>query len=478
MSQIIFKVLKPFLRKYSFDFLREPNVQEKQDHLVRKKLKMLEPSNLGKALGVSGSGKVSELPITGYDFYVPFYKNPKEGDFMYPLNEYVKTQTSGTMGKPKIYMAPQVGFKENLKRTALTLLFICTHDGEKMRLEIGDTIYANMPGGSFLSAFMGDSFKKNQSLLKLIPENSNQMSFEEKVQYFINNHEKIDIAYMTVTSFLDDIVPKVKDELYLKGFFTQDMSAGPLKEEIKKASGNYPKTIYGSTESMLCGLPSLQYPGAFFMDWRVIYPEFVKEDEAIEHDIDKLDETPELIPLMDVKKGERYQIIATPLFNDITRYSMPDLLECISNGDDLLSTDLPIFKYYTRSDRLMVLHNFTRISEEEMITIMKNAGLPLVDFTARKELEGAREYMHVYLELSNEMSQEEAYTKLNEALVEFDKDWRDLSNFMKFKPLKLTLLPKGSFHKFFNAKEGMARIARISMRDEQFKLLMQVASIV
>ena len=104
---------------------------------------------------------------------------------------------------------------------------------------------------------------------------------------------------------------------------------------------------------------------------------------------------------------------------------------------------------------------------------MKNAGLPLVDFTARKELEGAREYMHVYLELSSEMSYEEAYQKLDSTLLEYDKDWRDLSNFMKYKPLKLTLLPKGTFHKFFNTKEGMARVARIGMRDERFKLLMQ-----
>ena len=456
------------------DFLRESNVQEKQEQLVNKKLKMLKPSNLGKAFGIQDSMKISELPLTGYDFYVPFYKNPKEGDFMYPLNEYVKTQTSGTMGKPKIYMAPQVGFKENLKRSGLTLLFICTYDGEKMRLEIGDTIYANTPSGSFIASFMGDSFRANQSsFMKLIPENASQMSFEEKVQFFIKNHKKIDIAYMTVTSFLDDIVPQVKDDMYLKGFFTQDVSAGPLKEEIKKASGNYPKTMYGSTESMLSGLPSLQYPGAFFMDWRVIYSEFVKEDDAIQYDINRLDETPEILSLIDVKKGERYQLIATPLFNDITRYSMPDVFECISIGDDLLSTELPIFKYYTRSDRLMVLHNFTRISEEEMITIMKNAGLPLVDFTARKEFEGAREYMHVYLELSHEMTHEEAYKMLDAALLEFDKDWRDLSNFMKFTPLKLTLLPKGSFHKFLNAKEGMARIARIGMRDEQFKLLIQ-----
>jgi hypothetical protein len=477
MSLLIFKAIKPFLRKNSMDYLQESNVREKQEKLVVKKLRMMGSSNLGKSIGVQSPLDISKLPLTGYEFYTPFYKNPKEGDFMYPLTEYVKTHTSGTMGKPKVYMAPQRGFKENLKRAALSLFFICTHDGEKSRLDIGDTIYANLPGGSFLASFMGDSFRKNQSsILKLVPENSNQMSFEEKVDYFVHNHQEVDVAYMTVTSFLDDIVPRVEDQIYLKGFITQDTSAGPMKEEIKKASGNYPKTLYASTESMLSGLPSIQYPGGFFMDWRVIYPEFIEEDDALSTDTVKTEEYPEIVPMMDVKAGKRYQLIATPLFNDITRYVMPDIFECMAIGDNILGTDIPIFKYYTRSDRLMVLHNFTRISEEEMISLMKNAGLPMVDFTARKELDGAREYMHVYLELNQSMPYEEAFEKLNAALLEFDKDWRDLSDFMSFTPLKLTLLPKGTFHKFLNTKEGMARIARIGMREERFNMLMEQAS--
>ena len=80
--------------------------------------------------------------------------------------------------------------------------------------------------------------------------------------------------------------------------------------------------------------------------------------------------------------------------------------------------------------------------------------------------------MHVYLELGSDMERDEVFDKLNAALLEFDKDWRDLSNFMKFCPLKLTILTRGTFHRFLNTKEGMARIARIGMRDEQFNLLM------
>jgi len=278
---------------------------------------------------------------------------------------------------------------------------------------------------------------------------------------------------MTVTSFLEDIVPRVEDDIYLKGFITQDVSAGPMKEEIKKVSGNYPKTLYASTEAMLAGIPSLQHPGCYFMDWRVIYPEFIPEKNSVDSEISRLEEYPEVVPMMDVQAGKRYQLIATPIFNDLTRYVMQDVFECVSLGDDILQTDLPMFKYYTRSDKLMVLNNFTRINEEEMIMVMKNAGLPIVDFTARKELEGAKEYMHVYLELTSNMPDEEVYKRVNDVLLEFDKDWRDLSDFMKYTPLKVTQLPKGTFKRFLDNKEGMARIARIGMRDERFDLLLR-----
>jgi len=468
---MVFRILKPYLRSRAMGFLHEKNVPEKMEALVQKKLQMLSVCNLGKKLGAD-ENPIKKLPLTGYEYYTPFYKNPTEGDFMYPMSEYVRTYTSGTMGKPKVYLASRSGIKEDLKRAGLSLFFICTHDGEKSRLEIGDTIYANLPGGNFLAAFMGDSFKKNQSsILRLVPENSNEMSFQDKVEYFIKSYRDVDIAYMTVTTLMDEIVPKINDQVYLKGFITQDISANPLKEDIKRVTGNYPKTLYASTETLLTGLPSIEYPGAFFLDWRTIYPEFVAEEDALDSNTAMVEDPPEILSMMDLQVGKRYQFIATPLYTDVTRYVMPDIFECIAQGDEVLGCSIPIFRYYTRSDKLVVLHNFTRISEEEMLMILKNAEVPFVDFTIRIDPEGAKEFMHIYLELSQPVEHDELYNKVNASLLQFDKDWRDLVNYLKYNPLKITTLSKDSFKKFLRRKEGMARVARIGMTDEQFKLL-------
>ena len=58
---------------------------------------------------------------------------------------------------------------------------------------------------------------------------------------------------------------------------------------------------------------------------------------------------------MDVEIGKRYQVIATLHKTDITRYVMPDILECVALNDDILNTDLPVFRYYARGDNIIKL---------------------------------------------------------------------------------------------------------------------------
>ncbi len=476
MAQLVMRAAKPLIKRFALGFLNERNVGAKEEALIRKKVKRVAGTSLGKRLGVEQSAGIDKIPFTGYDYYMPFFREPHEGDFIYPLNDYVRSQTSGTMSRPKIFLLPMTGFKENLRRSALSLFFICTHDGTRPLLEVGDTVYANLPGGAFIGGHVTTTLRSSQpEFVKLVPEDSSNMSFKEKVDYFIKHHEKIDIAYMTVTTFLDEICPQVDDQIYLKGFLTQDISAGPLKEEMKKKSGHYPKTVFGSTETFLSGLPSVEHPGSFFFDWRVAYHEFLPENQTVDPNIVTLTEPPETIGMMDVEPGKRYQLVVTPIYNDLTRYVMPDIFECVSQGDSLLNSDIPVFKYYSRADRLLVLHNFTRINEEEMVSVLHDAEIPFVDFTARGELDESREFLSLYIELSEAMSEDEVLDRVNKRLLEFDKDWRDLSDFMNYTPLRVTLLPKDTFKKYLHRKEGMARIQRIGMRGERFKELLSLA---
>lgn len=474
VNKYIFQILKPLIKKRAIDFLNDTKYIQKNEYYLRDKITKLSNSNIGKKIGAEKSNNIKDFPLTGYAFYEDFFRNPNEGDFIYPLNDYVRAMTSGTMGKPKTFLLPRKGLKSNINLTGPSLFLIGTYDGNKSTLEADDVIYTNTPEGSYFTAHVKAAHGKGgTSFGKVVPPNANSMTFQQKVDYFIDHHSEIDIAYMTVTTLLEEVYPEIGTEIPLKAFFTQDLSAGPLKERIKKITGGYPRTVFGSTESMMSNLPSLEHPGGFLFDWRVIYPEFIPEKERVEVNI-VTQEAPEILTLDEVEVGKCYQFIATPFYNDMTRYVMPDIFECIDSGDDLLNSETPVFKYHSRADQLLVLHNFTRINEEEIIDAMVLADIPFVDFTIRKEMDGSREYMGLYVELSSDISESEITERLNSVLMENDKDWRDLVNFLKFVPIKVNKLAKGSVNRYLQNKDGVPRLARIDLREELFNELLKV----
>jgi hypothetical protein len=70
------------------------------------------------------------------------------------------------------------------------------------------------------------------------------------------------------------------------------------------------------------------------------------------------------------------------------------------------------------------------------------------------------------------MSEEDITAKLHRELYEYDKDWRDLSDFMSYTPLKVNILPENSFKKYLETLKGQVRISRVGMREERLKQLL------
>jgi hypothetical protein len=471
-TESLLRVVKPLLESNALGFLREGDIAGKQRDLIDKRVREFASCGIGKRLGIHSGMDWRGVPLTTYSFYYPYFNQPSGGDLLYPLENYVRAHTSGTMGRPKSFLLPKKALQDNLQKTGLTFMLLCTHDGEKIRFEVGDVIYRNAPGGNFLSGFMHQEANSIASKwVKSVP--SDELSFKDKVEYFIQHYKEVDVAYMNVPTLLEEVYPRIGEELHLKGFYTQDRSAAILKEEIKRVTGGYPKVIYGSTETMFSALPSIEHPGGFFFDWRVIYPEFIPEEKALTTDAGRIDEPPEMVSMTDVEVDHRYQLVATPLRNDLNRYVMPDIMECIDTGDSVLGSEAPVFTYYARCDRLVMLHNFTRISEEELIRVLKDSDIPLVEFTARREMEGTRDYMKIYLELSKHVEEDTVKERIEGQLLSFDKDWRDLKSYLRYDPLKVQILPRGSFSRYLDARGGLPKVERIEMRDENLNLLLE-----
>lgn len=487
--------VKPMMK-----FLHEKAIPEKQEKMLKKKFSLLSKTAIGKEIGVNKETKIVNLPLTSYPLYSQFFNNPTQEAFMYPLKYYTKALTTGSMGKAKWYLNP-LPHEIDVVAGYLASMAAVSHDGEKYCLREGYTIYANLaPPPYYAGVGWNRMVRARPNVLRFLtlfkfyePSRILELSktfrlfkklnflpvdqaapYQDKVDIFIKNFKRIDMAMMPVGTFLNLVYPRIKGPIPLKAFATQDTSADFYKDQIKEITGVYPSTIYGATETGACGIPSPEHSMGIFFDWRTVYCEFLPEKKFISTNIQKKFES-EAIPLDEVKVGQKYQLVVTTLHSELTRYVMPDVFECISKEDNILGISFPIFKYYMRAFKQISLHNFTIIDEKTILSALKDADIEVRDFTARLEVVDGMDYLAIYIEPRKEYAKSEVLTKIHESLCEIDKGYLELSAYQKYSPLKITLLPEGTFSEFLKRKVGMPHLIRIEMKAEDFGLILSIA---
>ena len=467
------KIILKNLKKNAFSAFQVQleHALEKQEKSVKAKFKRMENTDIGTKLQIHPGSGLESIQFTNYAFYEPFYNNPSPSSFMYPLEEYVRIKTSGTTGKDKWFLIPRRAMRAALRETGLPIAFAAFHDGEKITMEYGDTIYLNMGPAPYISGAMVSmgSKEKQVPFLNLVP-NIN-LSYKQKVEYFTLNHKKIDAAWIMASTLVNHIMPNVHEPVHLKGLMLlDDLVARAYKKEITEFTGVSPKTSYASTETPACSIPSIQYPLGFIFDPRRGVFEFspLEKDEKSNHRV---------LGLENVQVGEKYRLYFTDLIGELTRYDTTISFKCIAKGDDLLFSDFPIFEYHSRLDKAISISNYTRITENELITTFKNAGVQFMDFTAKVERESGYEYLHLYVELLAKKSPKEVETAIHQQLYTNDGDYKMLADFFDYVPIRVNLLPKGTIAKFLEQRAGgVPKMTRIDMKEEDFNQLMTLAN--
>ena len=457
------RILKPFQLPLQL-------VVEKQEKMLKDKFGRMKNTDIGKKLQISQVGKLKEIPITDYDFYNPYFSNPTPRAFMYPLDNYERVKTSGTAGEEKWFMLTRNFIVNSAFKTGLSITLLTTHNGNNIALNYGDMIYINTAPRPFATGVMTSlvSGQRDRFPLFNIVPNIN-LSFEEKVTFFINNYESIDSANMQASILISRIIPEIKKKttkpkFKLKGLYCPDtVIADEYFDEIKEFFGVPPRTCYNSTETLSCSIPSVEHSLGFILDWRQGLFEFIPVKEGI------IEES-EAIGIDKVEIGKVYQVLYTGFENELTRYNTFNAFKCIAKCDNLLGIDSPIFKFHARLEKNVALNDFTRISENELITAFKELGIPFVEFTSIKEIEKGLEYLTIFLETTADIGEKKIQEMLHKKLYEMDRDYRDLSVFFSYVPIRVSLVPLGSFAKYLEKKIAtVAKVDRILMQDGNFK---------
>ena len=461
------KMVLEILKKRAFKSNQIPigKALEKQGKLLEVKFKKMETTEIGRKLGVHKGLQLQSLQITDYSFYEPFFNNPTPSAFMYPLEDYLRVRTSGTTGKEKWFLIPQQAIKNSFRRTGLLALLASFHNGEKINLEYGDVAYVNVSPRPFLGGTILSS-SGDVGFIKIVP--NFDLSYRDKVSYFISNYEKIDAATLHASTLISQIMPAIGKPISLKGVSVRDSQVGEMyKEKIKDFVGCYPKTSYGSTETLICSFSSVQHPLGFIFDWREGITEFkpIKNNTPMD----------ELIGMDEVKVGGTYELVFTSFDTEITRLDTNDAFSCVAMGDNVLGIDYPVFKFEGRTDKVLSVQNFARVTEDELIKVFKNASISFVEFTAKTEIENGLEHLAIYVEVYQEdLPVEEVKEQVHKQLCKIDQDYKELVDFFEYVPLKIHLMPKGVFSKYVQERPGMPRVDRINMVDEEFRKLLKL----
>jgi hypothetical protein len=304
-------------------------------------------------------------------------------------------------------------------------------------------------------------------LFKVVP-NFN-IPFEVKVKHFINNSDKIDVAVTQASIIVSQIIPALRKPINLKGLFCLDTPIAEMYyDKITQFTGTSPKTAFASTETLHCSIPSAQHPLGFFLDWRRGLFEFIPLRQASDQS--------NLIGITEIKVGETYRAIFTSLETELTRYDTMNALTCIAQGDDELGVDYPIFKFHSRLEKTISLHNFTRISENELITVLKQSGLEVAEFTAKTITMEGLQYLKIYLETDDKRNKEELAQSIHKGLILHDNSYKELTEFYHYTPIRVNLMPRGVFGKFLIGKPAtVAKIERIEASDEELNNLFETA---
>jgi hypothetical protein len=278
-----------------------------------------------------------------------------------------------------------------------------------------------------------------------------------------------------------------RDLWSLKFIASMGTDSAIYKEKIKDLWGRAPLDVYGNSETTIIASQAWDYNHMTFFP-NLNFLEFIPEDEYFKAQLDP-DYRPKTVLLNEVKAGENYELVITNFHGGaLVRYRIGDMLKFKSLRNEKLGIDLPQMVFERRADDLIDL-GFMRLTERVIWQALENSSIQYKEWTARKEF-GRKEVgktpkLHIYIELldGNTATEISIADTIYEEIKKIDDGlyvYNDLASFERlidFKPIDVTLLPKGVFanykeqRKAEGARQAQQKPPHINPSDDVLSLL-------
>jgi len=464
---------------------------EIQERLLLEQIDLLSKCKLGKR--ILGTKKIKSMddfrkyvPLTTYDDYADTLLNKRSEELPSVPLHWVQTTWKG--GKKPIKLAPysKTMVEEHTKMFLSSLILSTSKKRGHFNLRNYDRFLYGMAPLPYLTGF-APYILKHEIDFKFLPstERAEKLSFRERNKVGFNlavtkgadlffglasvlvkigegfesdsNSGKIGMPSnpkQAIKMLKAGYKKRIKKERLLpkdlfefKGIVCGGTDSDTYKSQIEYYFGITPLEIFGGTESAAVATETWSRNGlTFFPD--VNFLEFISEDEMKKEE-EKRNYQPKTVLFNEIKLGETYELVITKLRGGaFVRYRIGDIIKCVGleNIEDKIK--LPQVKYLDRVSNIIDLSGFTRITKQIIGDAIKLSGFEIPSWTACKEFGENRPYINLYIENGFGVAYETIKEKINTQMKSLDSDYSDVHTLLGHEPLKLTVLPEGTFDKY------------------------------
>lgn len=457
-----------------------------QDKLLMEHIDLLSKCELGRSLLKNKIPQDREefrkiVPLTDYSFYEPFFLQKRED--ILPVKPFDWVCTSGVSGARKWVPVPQ-GLSDLLSDVGACLMLMATSTARgKFTLRPNDHIFAAMPPPPYFSGFM---MKRTSQVcqLSLIPPMDEEYEISDLPTRSAKGFRMALETGMDIMLGLPGVLVRIGEQLgqrkpkpqgmpplkmlfrMIKGMIKSRLAGRPLvprdlwslktcivsgmdleafRKKIVSYWGVNPYEFYAQTEFL--GAPAFQ---TWTREAMTPYPyigffEFIPEKESIESLKDPGFQ-PATYLLNELQIGKSYEMVFTNFYGGaLARYRPRDMITVVALEDVRARVKLPQWVFKGRADKLIDLGGFTRIDERTMWQALEDAKIKYEDWMASKEAGHENPVLHVYISTDTKEDISQMRERLRLSLRKFDSSYADLEDMLKWKPLRLTLLPLGVF---------------------------------
>jgi len=312
------------------------------------------------------------------------------------------------------------------------------------RMRVGFQI-ALRTGVDFLGSMTSVLIKMGESFT----ESSGKLKFS---RYMLNPHVMLRLIQAYLRSKREGRAILPKDLWPLKGLLCYGMDTSIYKDKLVYYWGKQPLEVYACTEGGMIATQAWKKTGMTFMP-SSCFLEFVPEEEWLKSQEEK-EYQPSTVLLDEVEPGKKYEVIITSFYGmPFLRYRVGDLIKISALEDREAGIRIPQMVFESRADDLIDIAGFTRLDEKTIWQAIFNTGVKHEDWSARKEYENNNPVLCLYIELKQTMEVEQLQNMIHQELASINRDYRHLEEMLGFRPLKVLVLPSGSFQRYYQERQ-------------------------